>query len=287
MPKKLLLLFFLFLCHLQINAQTIIKGKVIDAETKTELPYTNIGILGTAIGTVSDGDGDFTLEINDTKYLKDRLMFSFLGYEDQFIPIVKLIDQNNTIELQPLADQLSEVTLTGKAPKEKTIGRNHTGTGTMWTNFYTAGETQNDRLGKEMGMKFNLRGNYRLKSLNFYIGDNEYNSVKFRLNVYQVEDNKPSVSLNKQDIIFDVGDVRSDWVSVDLDPYDIYLKEELESFAVTIQWLESDKKTPNSKFFSIPTGMSPLDRKFFREKGMADWKSSNQNLSFYLVVDKY
>lgn len=268
-------------------SQSNIKGKLIDGETDIALPYANIGIQGTNIGTVSDKNGHFNLRLKKNQSLNDSLKFSFIGYKTNSIQIASLVNKSNVIKMTPSADELSEVVISSKKPKQKIIGRNHIGTTTLWTNFYIAGEKQNDRLGKELGMKFNLRGDYRLKSLNFYVGSNQYNSVKFRLNVYKIDNNQPTELINNEDIIFEVGDIQTDWFKVDLNEYDIYLKEELGDFAVTIQWLESDKKKSDSKFFSIPTSLNPLDTKYFREKGMSKWNSSNHNLSFYLVVDRY
>lgn len=285
MNKILLILFFLISAF--SYSQSNIKGKVIDAETKSELPYANIGIQGTNIGTVTDKDGNFNLNLKTNLVSDDTLQFSFLGYKTNLIQISSLLNNENIIEMIPQADQLTEAVITSKKPKEKIIGRNHIGTRTLWFNFYTAGEVQDDRLGTEAGMKFNLNGDYRLKSLNFYVGSNQYDSVKFRLNIYRLDNNQPTELLNREDIIFNVGDIRSDWFKVDLNNYNIYLEEELGSFAVTIQWLESEKKAPDSKFFSIPSGINPLDTNYFREKGMSEWKSSNHNLSFYLVVDRY
>ena len=268
-------------------AQPYFKGKVIDSETKSELPFANIGIKGTTIGTVSDKNGNFTLKLNGNISLNDTLQISFIGYKTNSLPLSTLTDSENVVELLPKEDQLSEVFISSKKPKEKTIGRNHIGTGTFWFNFYIRDEEQNDRLGTELGMKFNLNGDYRLKNLNFYIGSNEYNSVKFRLNIYKLDNNMPTELLNNENIIFEVRDVQSEWFKVDLTDYNIYLEKELGDFVATIQWLESEKKTSDSKFFSIPLGVNPLDTKYFREKGMSEWSSSNHNLSFYFVVDKY
>lgn len=286
MKKSLLIL---FICFNTISyAQSTIQGKVIDSETKSELPYVNIGIPGTKIGTVSNQTGNFKLyKVEGVSQLNDSLTFSYIGYKSEIIPISDFSEGNIQIEMTPEVSQLEEVVLGNKRPKRKSIGRDHKGTGTMWYNFYTAGEKQDDRLGKEMGMKFGLKGDYRVKSLNFYIGNNEYNSVKFRMNIYRVEDNIPVELINKENIVFEVGSINSDWYILNLDDYNIYLEKELGEIAVTIQWLESEKKTPKSKFFSIPAGINPLDTLFSREKGMAQWNSASRNLSFYLEVDQY
>jgi hypothetical protein len=268
-------------------AQINIRGKVIDSETKTVLPYTAIGIQGTNIGTVSDKNGYFVLNFKNQLRSNDTLQFSFIGYKTNLIQIATLLNKENVVEMKPKENQLEEVVLMSKAPKEKIIGRNHIGTGTLWSNFYVRNEDQDDKLGRELGMKFSINGDYRLKYLNFYIGSNEYNSEKFRLNIYKLDNDIPSELLNNEDIIFEVRGVQSEWFKVDLTDYNLYLEKELGDFVATIQWLESNKKTPSSKFFSIPLAINPLDTKYFREKGMSEWTSSNHNLSFYFIVDSY
>ena len=270
-------------------AQKTIRGTITGAETKTTLPYVNIGIQGTEIGTISNEKGEFRLQLKESVQPTDSLLFSFIGFETKAFLIKSLVNKENLeIELTPSNEELEEVVLSGKKPKEKKIGRSHVGTKTLSLHFYTRDEEQDDRLGKEMGMKFNLRGDYRLKNLIFYVGYTHYNWVKFRVNVYRLEDDEPTELLTKEDIIFTVLDIENEWFSVDLNDYNLYLRKELGSFLVTIQWLESDKKHENSIFFSIPAGMTPLRKSYYREKGFAEWKQNpGVNASFYLVVDKY
>lgn len=267
--------------------QSTIEGEIIDSETGLNLPYVNIGIPGINVGTVSNYQGEFTLKLKEDIQPDDTIHFSFIGYKTQKFPVSSLSKQENNIELIPEINQLQEVVFTGRKPKHKRLGRTHKGLGMTWSNLYTAGEKTDDRLSKEIGMKFKLRNDCRMNSLNFYIGLNEYTSVKFRVNFYRLENDLPSELLNDEDIVFEIKNGFSGWFKVDLDPYNIFLKKELEEVAVTIQWLESEKKNPDSKFFSIPVGLSPFDTMYFREKGMANWSSTNHNLSFYLDVDSY
>ena len=53
----------------------VIKGKVIDAETREPLPGASIVIKGTAIGTVADKDGKFDLEVPESS----SIIISFIG----------------------------------------------------------------------------------------------------------------------------------------------------------------------------------------------------------------
>lgn len=85
-----------------------------------------------------------------------------------------------------------------------------------------------------------------------------------------------------KNMIFEIKDNFLGWFKVDLEPYEIFLKEETQEVAVTIQWLESVKKDEKSKYFSFSTASSPTHKAYFREKAMDTWTSSGQSLSFYL-----
>jgi TonB-dependent starch-binding outer membrane protein SusC len=59
-----------------INIVTV-SGKITDASTHEPLPGVNVIAKGTTIGTVSDNDGKFSLEVNEA----DVLVFSFIGFK--------------------------------------------------------------------------------------------------------------------------------------------------------------------------------------------------------------
>ncbi len=104
---------------LRVPAAVPITGTVVDAETGETLPGVNIVIKGTATGTVTDGDGRFSL---DVPALSDTLMFSFVGYLTQEVPIAgrSVVD----VSLAPDVEQLEEVVVVGYGTIKK---RNLTG----------------------------------------------------------------------------------------------------------------------------------------------------------------
>jgi hypothetical protein len=189
------------------------------------------------------------------------------------------------ILLQPQNMELDEVVLISKKIKlkSKKIGRTSKGLGLTHMNFYSYYEKDiDDRLSKERGMKLKIRRNCHIKDLNFKITSNDFTSLKFRINFYSIEDGLPTKLLLNENIIFEVKDNFLGWFKVDLEPYEIYLKEDIEEVAVTIQWIESVKKDKKNKYFSISTAASPLNTAYFREKAMDTWTKSGQSLSFYL-----
>ena len=74
-----------------------VSGKVIDAVTKTPVPFVNVLFKGTFSGTLSDENGDFTVE---TKLKSDSLIVSAVGFKRQYIRVVNGANKL-LVELQP------------------------------------------------------------------------------------------------------------------------------------------------------------------------------------------
>lgn len=82
---------FAFLCFGALHAQILVKGRVLDGKNSQPISYANIGIINTRVGTISDGDGTYSLTIpaeND----RDTLTFSALGYKLKSIPVSALTE---------------------------------------------------------------------------------------------------------------------------------------------------------------------------------------------------
>lgn len=211
--------------------------------------------------------------------------FFFIGFKTEKRTVLELKEKDNIVLLQPENTKLDEVVVSSKKIKLKSrkIGRSSKGLGLTHMNFYSYYEKDvDDRLSKERGMKLKIRSNFYIKDLNFKITSNDFASLKFRVNFYKIENGHPTELLVNKNIVFDVNNKFLGWFRVGLEPYEIYLKEEVEEMAVTIQWLESVKKDATSKYFSISTAASPLKTAYFREKTMDSWTSGGQSLSFYL-----
>jgi hypothetical protein len=90
-------LFFFFITF-SLSAQ--IKGVVKDSISGEPIPYVNIWVENEAIGTTSETDGSFTLEIKGEKIL----VFSALGYETK-----RITSNIQTVVLKPKVMELKEV----------------------------------------------------------------------------------------------------------------------------------------------------------------------------------
>lgn len=79
-------------------------GHVIDEKTGEHLPYVNIQLKGTNIGTVTDESGHYFLK--NLPVGKQIVVVSYVGYETEELPVV--IKQNTTTELKAVIHEVSQ-----------------------------------------------------------------------------------------------------------------------------------------------------------------------------------
>lgn len=78
--------------------QTTISGNVKDGVTGDQLAGVNIIVKGTILGTITDGDGNFTLKVNQSPPL--TLVLSFIGFRTQEIEITETNTSGLTISME-------------------------------------------------------------------------------------------------------------------------------------------------------------------------------------------
>ena len=104
---SLLTALFVSMVFTSAMAQYTVSGKVTSGEDQSPLPGVNILLKGTTSGTISDADGNFTVNANSAS---DVLVFSFVGFTTQEVAIDNRTGIN--VALQPDAQQLGEVVVT-------------------------------------------------------------------------------------------------------------------------------------------------------------------------------
>ena len=170
-----------------ISQEVILKGKITDSNN-IGLPFVNIGIPKKNTGTVSNENGEYKLKIPSNILENDTVVFSYIGYKTINKSIADLKNQKAiSIQMETEENQLEEVVFETKKFKNKKLGRTSKGIGLMHFSFYTVYEKEiDDRLSKELGMNFKLRKNCRLENFNFAISQNEFKTLKFRINIYSL-----------------------------------------------------------------------------------------------------
>lgn len=287
MHKYLIFLLLLLGASYSVKAQgTKVKGRIIDAETKQAIPYVNIGVFQKNIGTVSDENGKFELKFSGNSIATDSIVFSHLGYQILKFAPSQLANSLGDIPLYPASTLLQEVSIKPKKTVKKFLGRNGKGLGLMHYNFYTFYEKEvDDRLGKEAGVLLPVKKDCFLNELQMHISSNEFSSLKFRLNLYQVVDGVPTELIMPKEVIFEIKEGYVGLFKLDLRAYNLYLTQDMGLVAATIQWVESKKAKPTSKYFSLYASLSANSSFVYRAKSMANWESSKQDISLGFISE--
>ena len=92
-----------------------IQGQVLEnSEPPYPLPGVNILIKGTSLGTISDGNGYFTIKAKRG----DILIFKYLGFKDYEYVVSRAIS-NLTVSLNSDSEELDEIVVTGISEEKR------------------------------------------------------------------------------------------------------------------------------------------------------------------------
>jgi outer membrane cobalamin receptor len=116
--KSFLIFISILLSTFLIAQQSEIKGTILDAKSSDPLPFVNIGVKDQHLGTYSDNDGSYHLELSKGTYI---IFFSFVGYDRLEKEVVS--DGKNdlilNITLNPTSQELNTVVVSGSKYAQK------------------------------------------------------------------------------------------------------------------------------------------------------------------------
>ena len=120
--KKFLIITFIVLSQVLLAQEKgTLKGLITDKETSNEpLPFANVFIKGTMIGSTTDFDGNYVIKVPTGIHI---VSFSFLGYKTVEKTIIIKIDETITLNQIMSAEEgvgLDEIVIKSSTSKEKT-----------------------------------------------------------------------------------------------------------------------------------------------------------------------
>lgn len=287
---KTLLIFILFLTitrSVVAQASTpeniVLDGKIVEKGTHLPLAYVNIGILNKPKGTVTDTTGYFSFAINHQD-LSDTLQVSIVGYNTLRIPVSHfLISANKQIELTVRIQQLAEVTVTNSPARTDSaiIGRQAVSKLVQVSVHHK--KSADETIGSEMGMRYKTdRKNAILKNFNFYVSANNFNYIKFRINVYSLKKDVPNSLIYDKQIFAAIENFKIGWTKIDLKKYNIKVDGE---FVVAIQWIESRMDKKENPVTLLPVAVTPFSKNcYVRIASQDQWKRMGVNLSNFVTI---
>lgn len=265
---------FLLLLALHAEAQSIkLQGKVLATDNGTGLPYVNIGIRNKNTGTASDEKGDFILALPEER-LQDTLTFSAIGYEELSVPVRELAQRKPLeVKLQEKEHLLQEVEVHSRKLRTRKLGI----TGRLPV-VWGSPENKDDKDVYEFANFIQVKGKpTELLSAHFYLTSTKLDSALFRINFYKNENGLPGERLVEKSIVQRLT-TQDGWISINLQPYDIYTEED---FYLGIEYLP----TAGVDKFAISLGGKLGGSSYTRKSSLGSWeKFVGASLSGYVTV---
>lgn len=120
MRQGLVMLCVFFVSVVFSQSKGTISGVVSDGEMQNEpLPFANVFIKGTTIGTTTEFEGDYSIKVDPGTYI---LVFSFVGYETIEVPNVVVeagkVTKVNRVMKAAKGMELEEIEITATTKKE-------------------------------------------------------------------------------------------------------------------------------------------------------------------------
>ncbi len=248
----------------------LVTGRVVDAQTGAAVGYVNIGVLHKGIGTVADGDGNYTLFL-DGAQPTDTVKLSCIGYAEKLFKVSDFKLQSAKIALQPKAMAIKTVVVKPVYTQLLSVGVK-----TLSTSV-TGGFISNN-LGSELGTVFNYKKKKPgvLKNVSFSIANSGYDTLLFRLNVYKMTDGLPGENILLQPVFIKTA-TKNGIVTADLSKYDIAVTGPL---FVSLEWVRD--LYGDQLFFSFK-----LFKKvsFARKTSQADWVKLGHAASIWGTIE--
>ena len=206
------------------QSSTTMASQVLDQSTQAPLAYASIGVLRRPLGTVADDQGRFVLDVpvaNDA----DSLRFSLLGYAPRTVQVGayrrQLAQGGKAIGLAPVPTQLAEVVVRPGKLTRRVVG-NSTNSRSIVGGF------RSNELGYQLAQGMHLRRPATLEEVSFHVARCSYDSLFYRINVYQVVNGMPAANLLPQPVYVRVrkGQIR-DRVVADLRRFNLTVQGDI------------------------------------------------------------
>lgn len=247
--KKLVAITFLLISNFSFSQ---LKAVIIDSETKEKIPYVNIWIENENIGTTSNENGEFSMDISNGKFL----ILSSLGYENKRIQISSI---SKLISLNPKITELDEVILSStKEQMELTIGKfNDADVG-----YYYASLDKPEIKARFFPFEPEYSKTPYLKKLKFRIYS-EIRNAKFNIRLYSIGENgEPKNPIYEKNII---GIAKKGTKNIELDLSSLEITIPQQGFFISYEWLiipENEFKTS----FPIKGSKKRVDKIIYEPK---------------------
>jgi hypothetical protein len=255
--------------NMTLYGQTI-SGTVFKTNSDMPIEYVHIGIVGKNIGTVSDQNGNYVLQVKPEHY-NDSILFSCIGYDSFSVKVSDLMEsENGNVSLDERFYHLTEVIVRPKRIRQKTLGitvRNRRAYSCFGDSIF----------GRELGVLMKNKGRAFLKEVNLNISTCTYDTVFYRINIYKAHGKMRFENILANPVYFASSKEEvKDRITVDLSPLNL---------VVDGNFLVSIENVKNLGTGSLCYHACTFYRSYLRSTSQGEWKTIPAGLSLSVKVD--
>lgn len=267
---KIRFLLLLVLCSNGFLFGQNIKGLVFCKANSQPVSFANIGIVGKNVGTVSDVDGNFNIHI-ESGFENDTLLFGCIGYSPVKVKISDLSCANvNRVYMHESLTALKEILVKPRKFRTEVLGIKSP------SNKFAAGFSDNN-LGYECGILMKNKKTAFVKSVGFRIADCSYDSIFYRLNVYEINHEKQFENILRRSIFLKLSKKYvKDKVVINVEEHNIVVDGD---FLVTLEHVKDLGKG------YVNFCCTPLRNTHFRKTSQGKWETVPIAVGISVVAD--
>lgn len=236
------LLAALLVFSLPVFSQHVIQGQTINRSDNKPIPFANIGIENTPVGTLSNEDGSFQIVV-PSKYESDTILFSALGFERKSIAVLHLNpNEVHMISLQEKPITLKPVFVSAKKEKTKSyaLGNRYTKGGFLYADSVSTGAAMALFIDNKYPSYYKgLNYPVMVEKVRVFIDKNSIDCFRLRVRFLQRDSvtNLPDKDLLSENVMI-TSSTKKGWLEVDLSRYHFVAHE---PFYLVIEWIMDDQ----------------------------------------------
>lgn len=263
----------LFIAPHYTYAQTTINGKVFYEKDDAPAAFANIQLNDRSLGTMTDGNGNFKMNIVHLKNT-DSIIISSVGYESIKLP-VKAALKKSEYKLKEVVKNMEGVT----------VFNSHQTMGLMSQTVGYYRSWSYNKTGGEIGRIFSLPyKKYKIDKVRFKVA-NLCDTCQLRVHIRNVVDGKPGEEIIIDSITTTISKLTLDdkIPEFDLTPYDFTFTQ--GQLFVSLEVLGCSNKA--KEFCSFSFAGTDKGEYIYKSKGNADWESTNDYTIFLKLFLRY
>lgn len=191
-----LLAVLFFICHLNTNAQNTISGHII-SENGNPIEYVSVWFQADSVGTISDANGNFTLELK--KPCKGNIELTHVSYNRTIVPYdVWYGKKTVTIKMNEKLVKLPEVSVSKENKERQITGAGMRGPGNIaFVVNKDIAEKKSVHHILEVGPVFRTNKNYILSFFSMEVRASTFDKCTVNFNIYDINDDKGTNILSR------------------------------------------------------------------------------------------